>query len=400
MTNAGATFTINTKPVTVVTQNASKTYGDADPAPLTTADLSGFLAADNITATFSRAAGDTVGPYAITTTLVDPNNRLGNYVVTNAGATFTINTKPVTVVTQNASKTYGDADPAPLTTADLSGFLAADNITATFSRTAGDTVGPYAIATTLADPNNRLGNYVVTNAGATFTINTRPVTVITQNATKVYGDADPSPLTTADLSGFLTADNITATFSRAAGDTVGPYAITTTLVDPNNRLGNYAVTNAGATFTITQRPASVTPNAASKVFGAVDPTLTGTLNGFLASDGVTATYSRTLGETVAGSPYTISATLSPAGVLGNYAITYNTAQFTITAWTLSGFYQPVGIPNTFAGAPIAPPNSIWNTIKGGQAVPLKFELFTSTGGSELTSVTDVPASHSLSPTVR
>ena len=44
---------------------------------------------------------------------------------------------------------------------------------------------------------------------------------------------------------------------------------------------------------------------------------------------MTATYSRTTGETVAGSPYTISATLAPAGVLGNYDITYNTAAFTI-----------------------------------------------------------------------
>ena len=57
--------------------------------------------------------------------------------------------------------------------------------------------------------------------------------------------------------------------------------------------------------------------------------MSGTLTGFLAADGVTATYSRTAGETVAGSPYTISATLSPAGVLGNYDITYNTASFTI-----------------------------------------------------------------------
>ena len=60
-----------------------------------------------------------------------------------------------------------------------------------------------------------------------------------------------------------------------------------------------------------------------------------------------------------------------------------------TAWTLSGFYQPVGIPNTFPGAPGAPSNSVWNTIKGGQTVPLKFELFTSAGGTELTSVSDV-----------
>jgi hypothetical protein len=57
--------------------------------------------------------------------------------------------------------------------------------------------------------------------------------------------------------------------------------------------------------------------------------LTGVLSGFLEADGVSAVYSREAGETVAGSPYTISAVLSPAGVLGNYNITYNTAQFTI-----------------------------------------------------------------------
>ena len=104
--------------MTVVTQNASKVYGDSDPSPLTSADLTVFLVGDNITATFSRASGNDVGTSHITTTLVDPNNRLGNYAVTNTGATFTITTKPVTVITQSASKVYGEADPNPLTTAD------------------------------------------------------------------------------------------------------------------------------------------------------------------------------------------------------------------------------------------------------------------------------------------
>src|SRR5918995_1153922 len=80
---------------------------------------------------------------------------------------------------------------------------------------------------------------------------------------------------------------------------------------------------------ITTLFASVTPNAASKIYGDTDPAFSGTLAGFLAADGVTATYSRTAGETVAASPYTISAVLSPAAVLGNYEITYNTALFTI-----------------------------------------------------------------------
>ena len=53
----------------------------------------------------------------------------------------------------------------------------------------------------------------------------------------------------------------------------------------------------------------------SKVYGSADPALTGTLSGFLPADNVTAVYSRTTGETVLGSPYPISAVLSPAGVL-------------------------------------------------------------------------------------
>jgi hypothetical protein len=96
----------------------------------------------------------------------------------------------------------------------------------------------------------------------------------------------------------------------------------------NDLTGNYNNKSGSVNVVINQRPASVTPNAASKIYGDVDPAFSGTLTGFLPADGVTATYSRTAGETVGN--YTISATLSPAGVLGNYNITYNTANFTIT----------------------------------------------------------------------
>ena len=69
---------------------------------------------------------------------------------------------------------------------------------------------------------------------------------------------------------------------------------------------------------------------------------------------VTATYSRTAGETVAGSPYTISATLSPAGVLGNYSITYNTASKTYGdadpafTGTLTNFVPADGVTATYS----------------------------------------------------
>ena len=338
ITNSGASFTIDPRAATWTTNPASKTYGDPDPSPLTTGSGSNFVAADGVSATYSRVVGETVlgGPYQITATL-GPPAVLSNYTITNAGAAFTINARAATWTTNPASKTYADPDPSPLTTGSGTNFIAADGVTATYSRAAGETVlgGPYQITATLS-PAAVLSNYTITNMGAAFTINARAATWTTNPASKTYGDPDPSPLTTGSGSNFVAADGVSATYSRVAGETVlgGPYHITATL-GPVAVLSNYNITNTGASFTIDPRAASVTPNADTKVYGSADPTFTGTLSGFLAADSVTASYSRTTGETVAGSPYTISATLSPAGVLGNYTITYNTASFTITPATLT-----------------------------------------------------------------
>src|SRR5207245_9564117 len=134
------TLTSNPKAATWTTTAATKTHCDADPNPLTTGSGSGTLAADGATATYSRAAGETVlgGPYQITATL-SPAGVLSNYTITNNGADFTINPKAATWTTIAASKTYGDADPNPLTTGSGPGFLAADGVTASYSRAAGET---------------------------------------------------------------------------------------------------------------------------------------------------------------------------------------------------------------------------------------------------------------------
>jgi MBG domain-containing protein/Big-like domain-containing protein/Kelch motif protein/galactose oxidase-like protein len=287
----------------------------------------GGTAFPSFTLTLTTSAATLAGTFTFTVQAAD-----GGDTATGTG-TLTIGKRNATWTTNAASKTYGDADPVPLTTGSGSGFLAADGVTAIYSRATGETASPptYHIAATLsAIVSGALNNYNITNTGAEFTINKRSATWTTDPNSKTYGDSDPSPLTTGSGSGFVTSDNVTATYSRTAGETVAgnPYHITATL-SPAGVLGNYTITNAGADFTISAKAASVTPNVASKTYGDSDPTFTGTLSGFVAADGVTATYSRTVGENVAGSPYTISATLSPAGVLGNYAITYNTANFTI-----------------------------------------------------------------------
>ena len=320
-------------------QSCDKTYGNADPVPLTTGS-GDFLAADGVTASYSRDPGETVlgGPYHITATL-SPAAVLTNYSITNAGASFTIDTRPATWTSNSASKTYGDVDPVPLTTGSGSGFLAADSVVATYSRASGETVlgGPYHITATLS-PAGVLSNYSITNAGTSFTINTRPATWTTNPASKTYGNADPVPLTTGSGSNFVAADNVTASYSRVSGETVlgGPYHITATLT-PVAVLSNYSITNNGAAFTINTRPATWTTNPASKTYGTGDPNplTTGSGSNFVAADNVTASYSRVSGETVLGGPYHITATLTPAAVLSNYSITNNGANFTINPATLT-----------------------------------------------------------------
>src|SRR5262249_21265180 len=96
-----------------------------------------------------------------------------------------------------------------------------------------------------------------------------------------------------DLSGDLVLTGTTHT-------NAGTYSDTWTFHDPD---GNYNDASGTIIDIITPKLASVTPDAKSKLYGSADPALTGTLSGFLAGDAVTATYSRTPGETVLGGPY-------------------------------------------------------------------------------------------------
>jgi hypothetical protein len=52
-----------------------------------------------------------------------------------------------------------------------------------------------------------------------------------------------------------------------------------------------------------------------------------------------------------------------------------TQSYTVLAWTLNGFYAPVDM------------NGVYNVVKGGSTVPLKFEVFA--GATELTATSVV-----------
>ena len=240
----------------------------------------------------------------------------------------------------------------------------------------------------------------------TLTIEKRLATWTTNASHKTYGDTDPSPLTTGSGSNFVEADGVTATYNRASGETAGDYQITATL-SPVEVLSNYTITNSGESFTIDKKAASVTPNTASKYCGQTDPLFTGTLTGFLSGDGVTATYLRTVGETVEVSPYTISAALSPVNVLSNYDIAYHNANFTIMRVSIdasqSSNPMPVGSPSVTLSAKVSDASTtpvpgvlVWFSVeKGNNEIKSYPAVSTDASGianltlEELTSIVDV-----------
>src|SRR5207302_7055931 len=81
-------------------------------------------------ATCSRVAGEISSQstsHVCAAELATVPGALNNYNITNAGADFTIDKRDATWTTNPNSKTYGNAEPSPLTTGS-GNFLAADGV--------------------------------------------------------------------------------------------------------------------------------------------------------------------------------------------------------------------------------------------------------------------------------
>lgn len=319
LTFFNAEFNITRRSVTVTADSKTKAYGDADPA-LTYRLTSGSLAEPvAFSGTLSRNTGENVGSYTITRGSLSLNS---NYLLTFTGAGFSITTRPVTVTADNKTKTYGDSDPG-LTFQITSGSLAGTDVfTGTLTRNPGENAGNYNILQGSLSLNS---NYSLTFAGSTFSISARPVTVIADNRTKVYGDSDPALVYHITSGSLIGTDSFSGSLVRAAGENAGIYSITRGSLTPGS---NYNLTFAGADFTITQRQINIKSDAATKVYGEADPQLTYKISSgnLIGTDSFTGSLTRTAGEQVG--IYHISPGALSAGP--NYAISFSGADFTIS----------------------------------------------------------------------
>ena len=385
VTSTNGTLTVTPAPLSVVAANATRFYGD--PNPVFTGTITGIKNGDNITATYSSVADPTSAPgtYPIVPALVDPTAKLGNYTVTSTNGVLTVNPAPLVVTAANASRLYGDPNPA--FTGSISGVKNGDTFSLSFSSVADATspVGTYPIVPALTDPNNKLPNYTLTINNGTLTVNPAPLTVTAANATRVYGD--PNPTFTGAITGIKNGDNITATYSSVdATAAVGTYPIVPTLVDPTSKLGNYTVTSTNGTLTITPAPLTVTAANSTRLYG--DPNnLSGTITGIKNGDNITATYS-SADPTAAIGTYPIVPTLvDPTGKLGNYTATSTNGTLTVTPAPLSvvaaNSTRAYGDPNNLSGTITG--------IKNGDNITATY--------STTATATSAPGTYPITPTL-
>ncbi|MCO7723764.1 BspA family leucine-rich repeat surface protein [Myroides odoratimimus] len=333
----GADLTIGKAPLTVTANPQSKVYGSVDPKFDYT--VSGLQFIDKETAvlsgSLSRAVGEDVGTYAIAQGDLKAN---GNYALSFTGADLVI-TPAVLIVSATAqSKIYGAVDPK-LDYA-VSGLQFIDKETAVLSgslnRIAGEDVGTYAITQGTLIANS---NYVLSFTGADLVITPALLTVSATAQSKVYGDVDPALDYT--VSGLVNNDKeidvLSGSISRAVGEDVGTYAITQGTLIANS---NYSLSFTGADLNIIPVVLTVTVNPQSKVYGAVDPSLSYTVSGLVNNDKETAVLSGSLSRAVGEDVGTYAITQGDLKANGNYALSFTGADLNIIPVVLTVTVNP------------------------------------------------------------
>ncbi|NBT93208.1 MAG: hypothetical protein EBT37_11665, partial [Betaproteobacteria bacterium] len=335
---ATSLIAVTKKSLTITANNASKTYGDANPG--LSATINGFvngenLATSGVTGVASASTPATqssgVGSYSITAgigSLTASNYDFSNFV----DGTLSIGKAHLTVTASNASKTYGDANP-PLS-ATVSGFVNGQSLAtsgvsgvASSSTSATQTSGVGSYAITAGIGSLTASNYDFTNfVDGTLNIGKAHLTVTASNASKTYGDANP-PLS-ATLSGFVNGENLatsgvnglaSASTSATQSSGVGSYSITAGV--GSLTASNYDVSNfVDGTLNIGKAHLTVTANNASKTYGDANPTLSATVSGFVSGQSLAT-------SGVTGVASTSTAATQSSGV-GSYAITAGVGSLT------------------------------------------------------------------------
>lgn len=265
---------------------------------------------------FGRAiTGTDVGEQTLYFGLIE-NLYSENYKLIYTPVTVTITPAPVVIDIAEKQFKYGDERAFTYTFGEGTDevFLQdMQNLLITLSG-AGTNVGTYDIDCLYLEVGDK-HNYDVTVNGAQYTIVPREYKVKVNDATKKYGEADPTFTfaLTESSDTLLEGDVLELTYSRQDGATVGAYDITATAADLGS---NYDISAQGGVLTITKRSVTIAANDLTITEGQT-PTFTYTLSGdailnndiefSLTSEGTTAgTYDITINITKNNTNYDVT----------------------------------------------------------------------------------------------
>jgi MBG domain (YGX type)/Bacterial Ig-like domain (group 3)/NHL repeat len=313
------TITTATIALNVAANNVTRPYGAANPA--FTSTISGALNGDTFTITYSTTATATspIGTYPIVPTV--SGAAAGNYTVTTTNGVLTVAPATLTVTANNATRSYGAANPA--FTGTTIGLVNGDTITTTFTTIAvtNSPVGNYPIVPTVSGVSS---NYTVNIVNGTLTITQNPSSLVINVDSKARAYGAPNPDFTGTVNGVLPGDNVIVTYATTATQTspAGHYAIGANV--SGTSAGNYIATihpgtldvNPVATVTSVASSGSPATVGANVTFTATVTTTTGVVSGTVNfSDGSTLLGTGTLNSS--GIATFSTTTLA----LGNHSIT-------------------------------------------------------------------------------
>jgi hypothetical protein len=133
-------------------------------------------------------------------------------------------------------------------------------------------------------------NYNITFAKGTLSVTKAPLTVTADNKSKVYGAANPNftVSTTASSTAMVPRAWVARWHSTRTLTPASPVALRRHAQGPD--LGNYNISFAKGTLTVTKADLTVTADNKSKVYGAANPTFHRHAHGREDNDGITASY--------------------------------------------------------------------------------------------------------------
>ena len=259
------------------------------------------------------------------TLVFTPDDTTNYSTVTNA-MNLVVAPAPHTVTASKAARAYGHTNP--VFTGSIVGVTNGDNLTATFGCIAdtNSAPGPYPILPTIVDPNHRLTNYSINVVDGTLTIAAIPTQVFwTTPSSIIYGTALD---TTNQLNATATVPG-TFAYSPPSGKVLdsGVNILSVTFTPSNSVL--YATASTNVTLFVSQAPLYFTADNASRQVGATNQFFTGTTNGVVNGDNITATFTCAATKFSPAGTYPIVPVVNPNNRLTNYTVNLVNGQLTV-----------------------------------------------------------------------